>query len=593
MVLGLTRDRTTLARRAPVLERTGPVYGWDDWLIERGSVQWEAPADLTGGFPGFAGHGCRLDGCQVRVTERFLLVNEGKGNGFGLPLAWLVDADVIPSPLRGDRGEVVLRVRYNDRDRVRTFLVRFRGPFLALRGPRRAEQALAALRGVGLEAGAEELPPLPEITHSWLEAAKFEQENVIWSGVASASAGPGREPEPCDVWLTTRSVIWGGSMGDGVLRLSLDRVLDVIASELDGRGRTPVLYLSCADEAGGRHDLPFIFDRQHPAQRCHRERGALLVGLRSRGIPLGATPEPPRPWQSALARVAVDQIDDVLETGPFDLPAGEGATISRFRVPSTGARVTRMRFSLDHDEADDPAAWSLGPDLLDAMTDDAPVTILPSSLQETGAFGRGALTLLPWRLDEGQELEPDHEPIQDGGAPVDYADPEPEIPADALHADDTAVANVALLADLDPAIQPNPQLELLEECVTAPVPAALKVVEGIEHALVAVLVEAAHGIEGRLSGEALAKPVSAIPSANDQMAAHTALDSLLADGTLNADEFRSRRSRLVAVGEAGPRLRSLLELHQAALLTDTQLATRRAEIIAPLASVLKGAEAAE
>lgn len=551
MVLGLTRDRTTLARRAPVLERTGPVYGWDDWLIERGSVQWEAPADLTGGFPGFAAHGCRLDGCQVRVTERFLLVNEGKGNGFGLPLAWLVDADVISSPLRGDRGEVVLRVRYNDRDRVRTFLVRFRGPFLALRGPRRAEQALAALRGVGLEAGAEELPPLPEITHNWLEAARFEQENVIWSGVASASAGPGREPEPCDVWLTTRSVIWGGSMGDGVLRLSLDRVLDVVASELDGRGRTPVLYLSCADEAGGRHDLPFIFDRQHPAQRCHRERGALLVGLRSRGIPLGATPEPPQPWQSALARVAVDEIDD-LETGSFNHPAGEDATISRFRVPSTGARVTRMRFSLDHDEADDPAAWALGPETLEAISDDTPVTILPSSLQETGAFGRGALTLLPWRLDESQESEAAHESIDNGAA-----------------------------------------LEVVEERVTGPGPAALKVVEGIEHALVAVLVEAARGIEGRLSGEAWAKPVSAIPSATDQMGAYTALDSLLADGTLDADEVRARRSRLVAVGEAGPRLRSLLELHQAALLTDTQLGIRRSEIIAPLASVLKGAGAAE
>lgn len=592
MVLGLTRDRTTLARRAPVLERTGPVYGWDDWLIERGSVQWEAPADLTGGFPGFAAHGCRLDGCQVRVTERFLLVNEGKGNGFGLPLAWLVDADVIPSPLRGDRGEVVLRVRYNDRDRVRTFLVRFRGPFLALRGPRRAEQALAALRGVGLEAGPEELPPLPEITHSWLEAARFEQENVIWSGVASATAGPGREPEPCDVWLTTRSVIWGGSMGDGVLRLSLDRVLDVIASELDGRGRTPVLYLSCADAAGGRHDLPFIFDRQHPAQRCHRERGALLVGLRSRGIPLGATPEPPRPWQSALARVAVDEIDDALETGPFDHPAGEVATISRFRVPSTSARVTRMRFSLDHDEADDPAAWALGPETDEGMGN-SPITVLPSSLQETGAFGRGALTLLPWRLDESQELDAVQEVFEDATELADNAEPKPDLlESDVVLASDMTVASVEFLPDSEPdfdTIQPS---AATEEGAPALEPAALRVVEAIEHALVAVLVEAARGIEGRLSGEAWAKPVCAIPSATDQMAAHTALDSLIGGGTLDADEARARRNRLVAVGEAGPRLRSLLELHQTDLLTDAQLAARRAEIIAPLASVLKGADSA-
>ena len=237
MVLGLSRERTTLARRAPVLERTGPVYGWDDWLIERGSVQWEAPADLTGGFPGFGAHGCRLECGQVRVTERFLLVNEGKGNGFGLPLGWLVDADVIPSPLRGDRGEVVLRVRYNDRDRVRTFLVRFRGPFLALRGPRRAEQAMAALREVGLEAGAEDIPPLPE-DHPFRPGGRQVRAGERHLERRRLGGGrAGRESASCDVWLTTRSVIWGGSMGDGVLRLSLDRILDVVPSELDGRGR--------------------------------------------------------------------------------------------------------------------------------------------------------------------------------------------------------------------------------------------------------------------------------------------------------------------------------------------------------------------
>ena len=123
--------------------------------------------------------------------------------------------------------------------------------------------------------------------------------------------------------------------------------------------------------------------------------------------------------------------------------------------------------------------------------------------------------------------------------------------------------------------------------------ASLKVVEAIEHSLVAVLVEAAHGIERCLGGGLWAKPVSAIPSTTDQMKAHAALDALLAEGILDAGEFRARRDRLIAVGEAGPRLRSLLELHQASLLTDAQLATRRAEIIAPLASVLNGAETAD
>ena len=141
----------------------------------------------------------------------------------------------------------------------------------------------------------------------------------------------------------------------------------------------------------------------------------------------------------------------------------------------------------------------------------------------------------------------------------------------------------------EPETQPQesaPEIELVAKS------ASLKMVEAIEHALVAVLVEAARGIEHCLDGGAWVQPVCAIPSTSDHTAAYAALDGLRAEGVLSADEVRARRDRLVAVGEAGPRLRSLLELHRAALLTDAQLASRRAEIIAPLASVLKGAEAA-
>jgi len=385
-------------------------------------------------------------------------------------------------------------------------------------------------------------------------------------------------------------------MGDGVLRLSLDRVLDVVPGELDGRGRTPVLYLSCADEAGGRHDLPFIFDRQHPAQRCHRERGALLVGLRSRGIPPGNAPLPPQPWQSALARVAADEVDRDSATGPLDLPTGERAPISRFRVPSTSSRVTRMRFSLDPEaaiESDDPAAWALGPESQDLAA--ASLNILPSTLQETGAFGRGALTLLPWRIDESPEPEAVQDSAEIALDLVDGALAEPDaLLVDALPEADQDCVGAESLPGLEPAVDAIPPLsqETAQESEPVVESASLTVVEAIEHSLVAVLVEAAHGIEHCLAGGAWANPVCAIPSTTDQMAAHAALDDLLAEGVLSADEVRSRRDRLVAVGEAGPRLRSLLELHRATLLTDGQLATRRAEIIAPLACVLKGAEEA-
>lgn len=571
MVLGFTREQTTLARRAPAVERPGPVYGWDDWLIERGAIQWEAAADLTGGFPGFAGHGARLEGCQVRVTERFLLVDEGRRHGFGLPLGWLVDADVIASPLRGDRGEAVLRVRYNDRDRVRTFLVRLRGPFLALRGAKRAEHALAALREVGLEAGAEALPPLPEIAHSWLQAAQFEQENVIWSGVTSAAPGPGQEPEPCDVWLTTRSVIWGGGIGDGVLRLSLDRVLDVVPAELESRGKTPALYLACADEAGGRHDLPFIFDRQHPAQRCHRERGALLVGLRSRGIPLGVPPALPQPWRAALAQAAAEDHRFASEAQPLHPPVREQTAPTRFRTPSPARRSVPRRFPMLLDapfETDDPAAWSLGPNpspesgFAAELHDD--LDHLAATVRRPGAFGRGALTLVPWpsAADDPERL-------------VETAAQEPAMIA--------AETEFAVIADSVAVVAAAKAGSAPLESNSGP----LAIVGSVEDSLVAVLVEAAQGIEHCLGGGLWAAPSAPVPSSSDQLAAHAALDDLLTTGALANDEIRARRCRLVAVGDAGPRLRSLLELHRATLLTDAQLAGMRAEIMAPLADVLR------
>lgn len=582
MVLGLSREGSTIANlsRSPVvLDRSGPVFGWDDWLIERGAVTWEGSADVTGGFPGFATHGARLDGCQVRVTERFLLVDEGRGHGFGLPLAWLIDADVITSPFRGDRGETVLRVRYNDRDRARTFLVRFRGPFMALWGGWKAENALTALRDVGLEAGSEAMPPVPEIAHSWLEASRFERENVIWSGVASASLGPGNELEPCDVWLTTRSVIWGGGMGDGVLRLPLERLVDVVSVDLESRRRTPAIYLACLDDGGGRHDLPFIFDRQHPAQRCHRERGALIVGLRSRGIPLGMASSPPQPWRSALARVAA--VDD----SSIDHGHGGGASF-RFTssIPGVSARAVTAETNLgeitnlaskryerrlasrrlDERETDDPADWSLGPDRPEAVG-----VAVSATAEDLDHSGRSA------QLDHQSGY------VRPCGRQVFTLVPKPRVQ---LESSETTRMDEPTEISGEGAVT---------RCEDSPVVVAqsespIAVVDAFEDAIVAVLIEAAQGIDRCLSGAAWTPPVRPVPSAERRMAALDALDNVAVLGLLEADVVRSRRDRLVAAGDAGPRLRSLLELRAARLITDAQLAGKRVEIMAPLADVLRG-----
>src|SRR5687768_5303007 len=180
MVLGTTRER-------PITESqdAAPGRAAEAWRAERGAVHWEGTGDLAGGFPGFAARGGRLLGVQVRLTDYYLLVEEGRPHGFGLPLAWLVGADLYAPP-RAERTDPALRLRYDDGVAVRTFLVRFRGSLLGPRGGRRAEQVLAALQAFGLGEAGEPLPEAPEFAVSWDEAARFEGENVIWSGHASA-----------------------------------------------------------------------------------------------------------------------------------------------------------------------------------------------------------------------------------------------------------------------------------------------------------------------------------------------------------------------------------------------------------------------
>lgn len=582
MVLGVTHERPTLGRRGTASERAEPAFGWDDWQIERGAVTWAGVADSSGGFPGFANHAGRLDGRQVRVTERFLLVDEGRRHGFGLPLPWLIDADVIASPFRGDRDETVLRVRYSDRDRARTFLLRFREPFLMMRPGRRAEQALAALRAVGLEARDEALPPLPEVAHSWLEVSRFEQENVLWSGVASAALGPGNELEPCDVWLTTRSVIWGGDSGDGVLRLPLERLLDVVAADAEGRGRAPAVYLACADEAGGRHDLPFVFDRHHSAQRCLQERGALLNRLRSRGVALGSMSAPPQPWRAALARVAAADDRWVARTRALDLPFRDFPRDARLPAPPRAGRTTARGLAVVRGGdavADDPARWALGPDLPAAAAgndmlrvDDLDHTGAATRLADAG--GRGTLTLLPpvARSTESAAEARSAPPPEDGQS---SEGPESIRTVDVPSGQATQV----------PSLSDAPKVRAGE---THEAGSPLNVVDTFEDAIVAVLVESARGIERCLSGADWVAPVTPVPSAAQQLAAHAALDGLLSGGVLDSEELRSRRCRLVAAGDAGPRLRSLLELRLVGLITDAQLAQKRSEIMGPLGDVLQG-----
>ncbi|HEU5430314.1 MAG TPA: hypothetical protein VFU81_01550, partial [Thermomicrobiales bacterium] len=255
------------------------------WLAERGGVRWTLTAELNGAWPGFGRDGGQRAGAKVRFTERYLLVDEARPHGFALPFAAIVDAGLVG---REATAGAALLIRYRADDGVRSFLLEPRGVRL-FRQDHGLDGAVEALRTAGLPVRPFDLAPTLAV--DWTHARVFADENVIWSGLAAAPLDLWGEQAPVDVWLSTRSLLWSRPGASNLLRLPLDAIADAtpFAGER-GYGVT----LGAFDAAGVRADLTVRFDRHAMSDRNARERGAFLVGLRSRGI---AMVEAPKPWR--------------------------------------------------------------------------------------------------------------------------------------------------------------------------------------------------------------------------------------------------------------------------------------------------------
>jgi hypothetical protein len=271
-----------------------------DWLAERGATRFEAICDLAGGFPGFAQRGGQLTGAQLRISDAYLLIDEGQPHGFGLPIQWLEGAAIIPGT---GQQRSALRVAYRDGGVERHMTISFRPSRLPLRPARGAASARTLLLDLGLpDRDEDRLPALPDMHVAWDQTHGIESENVIWTGPASAPLHVGDRPTPGPVWLTTESLLWGSAAGNGLNRVSLSDLHGVITGQDEARRGMPAVYVAYHDPDAGRIDLPFLFDRHLP-ERNLRERGAFLVSLRSRGIPLGLPAPLIQPWRIAVHRV--------------------------------------------------------------------------------------------------------------------------------------------------------------------------------------------------------------------------------------------------------------------------------------------------
>jgi hypothetical protein len=252
-------------------------------------------ADVAGAFPGFTRQGGLLAGCRVRLTERYLLVDEGRTHGFGLSLSAVRSVTLGAVADSGSRQRAGLCLTYHDGANERSFQLRPRSSRLAWSRDR-FDDALSVLRLAGHEPGV--AAPPPSLLISREEARHCRGENVIWSGRATAPLDVhGFVRASADVWLTTRSLMWSAGPEHGIHRVEIERISDVLADDLADQAATPILTAGMRSPEGVRRDLTFIFDRNLPLDRNGRERGALLVGFRSRGIPAGTAPGATQPWR--------------------------------------------------------------------------------------------------------------------------------------------------------------------------------------------------------------------------------------------------------------------------------------------------------
>jgi hypothetical protein len=572
MVLGLTRPRTRLG--GPVarsLDRTGQPYPPDRlWHTERGEILFEASCDVVGGFPGYAACGGHLEGRRLRVTERYLLVGDGDQFGFGLPVRDIHGVALVPFSQGEESG---LRVFYQDGASARLFTIRFHGNRLALRGGPRAERAhLSLLRAGLIDRFAVSPPPDPDFIVPWEQIAEFETEKVIWAGRATVPREIGAEGVSGNVWLTTRSLIWGCESTVGVHRVPLVLVTDVAAASLANRTGTPVLYVGLGDETTGHFDLAFLFDQQSTSDHNQRERGALLVGLRSRGVPIG-TPTPPfQPWRSATLSDA-DMPPDRLGAETSYAP---GAT----QVPWPDA------FDLPADDTAYPI-WPQQPaSVLDSSTSENALS--PWTDSDRGESGSGEpnpalldVVLAEWSVppdDRGGR----HDDVQ---VAASWLSPLPP-----MHAEDpTSTTSSPLLpapvADDESPIEPA-ALNAGSEAVAPPEVERLPRVAAYESTTIGVLDEILAAIRDRGTGRVTRLAVS-LPTAADQSAALAELTASNETGIVTPEEVRGRTARILALGDACVRLHTLVELRDAGHVTDADLARRQQTITAQLAEVME------
>jgi hypothetical protein len=530
------------------------------WHDAAGTLVYETACELGGAFPGYAEQGARMEHAQVRLYEHMLVVDEGRPRGFALPFDRIVATD------DGDQTDIddaMIRVRYRDGEETRLFALRPRASRLMFRGGRRTFRLLDELAALGVPGGPlDDIPGDTYIT-SWGETDAFGHETMVWHGHASAPLTLRGERSGCDVFITSKSLVWGRDARSPIARVPIESIRDVTPGHGGARDPHPMAFVGIGDSEFERVEFAFVFDAHDTEDRNALERSAFVVHLRSRQVTLAYPEKPVQPW--AIATV------ELIEEMPKPLWPEHSVAV---RQPNRLGQ--RIRDRIGGDEIDEPRkpafndpAERLRPDRGVITAEDwttqgdtvsswpvpaaAAIDVIESEAIDVEPIHSADVVLSEWAPPESPFVERPAEQPRVSAAPT------PE---------SAAVVELIVAPALDPDSDAGDRAQAFEVEALAVLSDLLGVIRRLE------------------AGEADAVTSHRPPSGGSLAEALDAVTGRHERGEIDAETASAQRARLLNLDDVMRRLDVLLPLHANGAVTTAELSTRRDALCADLSAAL-------
>lgn len=557
MVLGLTKGRMRSAAAAQIAIPADP-----SWHDSAGTLIYETTCELGGAFPGYLEQGARMEHAQVRLYERLLVVEEGRQRGFALSFDRIIATD------DGDQTDIddaMIRVRYRDGEETRLFSLRPRASRLMFRGGRRAFRLLDELAALGVPGGPLDDIPAETFVTSWGETDAFGHETMVWHGHASASLMLRGERATCDVFITSKSLVWGRDTRSPIARVPIESIRDVTPGHGGDRDHHPMAFIGIGDSGYDRVEFSFVFDAHDTDDRNALERSAFVVHLRSRQVALAYPEKPVQPWAMPI---------ELIEEEPKSLWPEHSVAL---RQPNRLGQRIRDRITGEEQEESRKPSFS---DPAERLRPDRGVITAEGWTAQGDSVPSWAIPVasaVDFIEAEAIELEPIP---SDDVVLSEWAPPEsPFIERPAVQPRGEVEAEA-------PAAEASPVVELIITSPLEPEPDTGDRAQAFEVEALAALGDILEVIRRREAGDRAATTEHRPPSGSTLAAALDAVTARHERDEIDARAASEQRARLLSLDDVMRRLDVLLPLHANGAVTTAELSTRRDALCADLSAAL-------